>query len=265
MLSKELRDVRWKLTVGALLFLVFVASGVFPYEEITRDLENLPEVGPEGSPLPFRRDPIETGMLSMWLIYSDGQIVLALLAVVLGVGLISGEASRGTIFLLLSRPLGRTRVLLTKFAVGALALFVTALLGSTGLVVFAGANGFPVSSISVAGVFLSTALAWLGSLSVLGVSLLASVVFRDVLKSTALTLLAVGLMFYFHLMNVGLEQHLDNEVMSEAPSEQLWPDFWYSESLYLGESLAFEHFLVCLVAAALPLSVALWLFHRKAY
>ena len=112
-----------------------------------------------------------------------------MLAVVLGIGFVSGEVSRGTIFLLLSKPLGRTRVFLVKYAVGALAVLVVTAIGSLGLVVVERIYGWPVGSLSVLGVALSALLMWLGGLFLFRVALLTSVVFGDAIRSTEVALL----------------------------------------------------------------------------
>src|SRR5258708_24314806 len=53
----------------------------------------------------------------------NGPEILAVLAAVLGAGLIAGEVSKGTIFLLLGKPISRERPLLTTYALSALILF----------------------------------------------------------------------------------------------------------------------------------------------
>jgi ABC-type transport system involved in multi-copper enzyme maturation permease subunit len=82
---------------------------------------------------------------SQWFTGASGDLVLMLLATVLGAGLISEEVNQGTIFPLLDKPVGRGRRLLTKYTVGA------------------------------GGELVSTGLLWLGLLLMLGTSLLLSV------------------------------------------------------------------------------------------
>lgn len=282
MISKELRGAWWKALVGGLLFLVFVTSDVVSYKYVEMSLEvpdHVSDLVSEGRlvlPADQAKDPVEWSISNLWFVYNSGGVVLALIAAVLGVIMISGEVSRGTMFLILSRPVGRTRVLLTKYLVGALALLVVALLGSGGLILYATYKGYPTSSLSAVGVWLSTALIWLGSLSVLGMALLVSVLFRDVVRSTIITLVAVFLLFEFPLdLNFVSPDERVQRFHSETDPEPdasvgmvrgaSLPFFWTSENLYQGKEFASVHFLVCTVAAVLPLVVALWLFRRKAY
>jgi ABC-2 type transport system permease protein len=111
-----------------------------------------------------------------------------LMAAILGAGLISGETSRGTIYFLLSMPVSRERVLLTKYALGAGVLFVVAMLGSIALLVTTAALGYPQNMV---GVLVSAVLMWLGWLFVLGTSLMLSVV----LDSTLLALVGTFLVW----------------------------------------------------------------------
>jgi len=181
-----------------------------------------------------------------------------LLAVVLGVGFFSDEVSRGTIFLLLSKPVGRTRVFLVKYAVGTLALLVATAIGSLGLVVVERIYGRLVGSLSILGVALSVLLMWLGGLFVFGVALLASVVFEDAIRSTSVALL-VGLLMFRIPIGRG------DDGLNPLPQTLVLPDFWHDLTLYAGEKLVPASFLICLFAAVVPLLAALWLFNRKAY
>src|SRR5262249_52887920 len=109
----------------------------------------------------------------------NGTQVVAVLAAVLGCGLIGAEANKGTIFFLLSKPVSRVRVLLVKYAVNAGLLLAMVLAGSAGLVVAAAIVGRPQP---LGGVLISTVLLWLGTLFVLGLAMLFSVLFKDVLR-----------------------------------------------------------------------------------
>lgn len=178
-------------------------------------------------------------------VYSGGGIALGLLAALLGAALISGEASRGTISLLLSKPVSRTRILMTKYAVCASILFLAALLGNVLLLIVAAAKGYPLFGLlSVSDVALSTVLLWLGSLSVLGAALVFSVIFSDI----NISIVAAALVFfaYWFLVTIGVS-------------------YWSSEDLYTGGGSAVTNLVVCLIAAGVPLLAALWLFNRKAY
>ena len=187
MIVKELRDGWWKFATVALLLLTFIMLNTAPYGVLEEAVANAPEVGPDGSPIPkefqITENPTEYAMQEMsWTYGWYGSPLLAILAAILAVTLVSREVGQGTIHLLLSKPIGRTRLLLEKYAVGAGALLAVAVIGAIGLVVSAAVQGYPLGFLSVVGVALSTTLIWLGSLSVLGGALLASVFFKDVFK-----------------------------------------------------------------------------------
>lgn len=118
------------------------------------------------------------------------------------------------------------------------------------------------------GVALSAVLIWLGSLSVLGGALLASVFFKDVFKSAIATLAVVYVVFAFP--KDFLDYSLGNEYRALGLSEEFvrglsLRHYWASESLFTGDSFALTNFLVCAIAAVVPLLATLWLFNRKAY
>jgi ABC-2 type transport system permease protein len=279
-ISKEWQEARWKFVVGTLLFLVIVAVNLSPYRFIRMDIEiPPPPIMGGASSTPFGEqvsDPLEWAVTNLWFSYATGKSVLALLAVVLGIGFFSGEVSRGTIFLLLSKPLGRVRMFFVKYAVGALALLAIAALGSVGLILIASYKGYPLSHMSVIGMTLSTLLLWLGSLSILGLTLLISVVFDDVIRSTSVALALTLLVFVLPLdLAFGAPDERTNRFLAEADPEPAshaglargaaLTFYWSSENLYQGKALVPTHFLVCLIAAVLPLLAALWMFRRKAY
>lgn len=177
---------------------------------------------------------------------------------------------QGSIFLLLAKPVSRTRMLLTKYGVGAGTLLAIAVLGALGLIVSASLKGYPLDTLNVMVLVLSATLLWLGSLSVLGVATLASVVFRDVIASAVATPLALVPIFFIPAPFVSYFLQLlggtrSPNVSGELAEKPVLPLYWTSESLFVGESLAVTNFPVCTIAAALPLLAAFWIFNRKAY
>lgn len=278
MIAKEWQEARWKFVVGMLLFLALVAANLSPYEFIRMNIE-IPPLAPDGSSLPSGAqvsDPLEWAITNLWFSYSTGKSALALLAIVLGIGFFSAEASRGTIFLLLSKPVGRVRVFFAKYVVGALILLAIAALGNIGLILIAAYKGYPLGHMSMTGVTLSTLLLWLGSLSILGLALLISVVFDDVIRSALVGLAFTLMVFVLPLdLDFGAPDERINRFLAEADPEPTahlglargaaLTFYWSSENLYQGKALAPTHFLVCLIAAVLPLVGALWMFKRKAY
>lgn len=265
MIAKEWRDARWKFLVAAVLVLVMTPN-LTPYGELVKYTP--------GTGVPAARATYE-----LFIFYGAGGYgALIPLAALLGVALISGEVSGGSIYLLLSRPMSRTRLLLTKYGVCAGVLLTAALLGGVALFVAAVVRGYPVESFRFSGVALSAVLLWLGSLFALGVALLASILFRSVIGSVAATALALGLVFTGPALGQLLLYALDYlgvisyplqfrpPVAVKRSAEVLWPVlYWYSKSLYYGRGLVPTYFLISTVYAAMPLFVALWVFRRKAY
>jgi ABC-2 type transport system permease protein len=204
--------------------------------------------------------------------------VLVPLAGLLGVALISSEVARGSIYQLLSRPAGRSRILLAKYAVCAAGLLAVSVLGGVAICLSGLAHGYPTGAIELGRIFGAAALMWLGSLFVLGMSLLASVIFGDVIR----TLLAVAAAIY--LVHVGpdlvrgiVEVLFWSNSVHERPFREVlaWQDAFerFRLSNYWGGFYPFapirttmsQSLLVCLVTALPPLLLALWVFKRKAY
>ncbi|MGI8910670.1 MAG: hypothetical protein ACR2JR_08995 [Rubrobacteraceae bacterium] len=114
---------------------------------------------------------------------------------------------------------------------------------------------------------LSTVLLWLDVVSVLGVSLLCSVLFRNVLASLTASLAILYSMFKLPELMVDLFWGAGYNV--RAPYDLMWQltltTHWTNGALYTGRYFPGVSFLVCLMAAVVPLLAALWLFNRKAY
>lgn len=277
MIAKEWRGFWWKFAFGALLLLPILVSGPTPYPQLVTIVETEPVLMEIRVPSLFEdaeipNDPVDFAIQEMALFFGAvGKTFFIFIAVVLGVGLLSAEAGRNTIFFLLSKPISRTRVLLTKYAVGAAALLGVAIFFGVGVVFSAGAKGYPLQSLDVGGVALSIALLWLGSLSIFGLALALSVVLRDLIWSAiaVLSLLALAWSLSSFLYGIWMNYFLDDYealgLSADLVQKAIFPYYWSSTDLYLGQSLAPTNFVVCFVSAVVPLLAALWLFRRKAY
>jgi ABC-type transport system involved in multi-copper enzyme maturation permease subunit len=193
-------------------------------------------------------DSFVTTAWAQWFAFAGG-LVLGLLAAVLGAGMVSGELEGGTMPFLLSRPMSRGRVLGTKYAVGAGALLAFASLGGLSVLVTARAMG---EILNLTGLLVSTALLWLGTLHVLGLALLFSVVLDDVGKAVGAAALVAVLYF---------------AVPQLVPGASAWvpPAHWSDIDAFLRGALPLDKFLASAVAALAPLAAALASFERRDY
>lgn len=258
MVAKEWRDARWKLLVATVPVALLAFSIVTPHEDIVRMVQGIPGEDPASNALRDLSD----------LYYFGGLSVLLPLAALLRVASISGEVGSSTVFLLLSRPVSRTRLLLTKYVVSAGVLLVAAAGGKVLLLAVATVRGYPLGEIRILETVLSVLVLWLGVLFVLGTALLVSTVFRSILASIGACALVLFLVFALPII-----------IAYSYPAGYLWSlsirlelyTYWvptysyYSNDFYGIGGFALTNFAVCLTAAALPLLAALWLFNRTAY
>lgn len=278
MIVKELRNVWWMLALGVLIFLPVLISGPTPYAQLVEiaktdnvflDMQ-VPSMFEKDTGVP--KNPVLLAAEEMALFFGAvGKTFLIPLAAVLGVGLVSAEAGRSTIFFLLSKPVGRDRVLLAKWAAGAVALLGIVAFFGTAFVLSAAAKGYPLDILSVTGIGLSVLLLWLGSLSVFGLALATSVLMRNLVWSSIaiLTLMVLSWAFSSFLYGFWMNYFLDDggslRLSAEVVQKAIIPYYWSSRDLYLGDSFALVNFTVCLLVAGLALLAALWAFRRRAF
>ncbi len=130
LLAKELREARWKWIVGggALLVTMLTLCLMFDF---------LSSMAAEGIPLPepwasqVLRQMRDYGVYAWLNWYGKNlyQIVLVI-AVILGSAPLTGERSLGTLEFLLSQPLGRRCIFITKFTGGLLVLWLLVVLST---------------------------------------------------------------------------------------------------------------------------------------
>lgn len=247
MIAKEWRTVRWKLivaAVGVMPALLMLAAYLPPYETAGRIVERFSD---------------KTALEQILNVYEGGGIALGMLAILLGGTAISEEAGKGTVYLLLSKPISRTRLLLTTYGVSAGILLSAAVVGHAVLILASAARGYPWNLLNAQGVVLSTALVWIWSLSILGLALLFSIAFGSTLVSLMTTFVVTCLGIYLLPGLLGL-------AVPYQTLEQVAPLYsWTSVPLYVGKGLALPNFLTCTTAAVAMLVAPLWLFQRKAY
>ena len=244
MIRKEWLDQRAKLTVGLIVGLVALLAGIV----VAPNLGGLPNPDLQMALAEMEANPSRV----LWdMLFNPGNslgLLLLVLAATTGTSLIAGEVARSTIFVLLARPLSRGRVLLTKYVVGAVGLLVLILILSLALLVMAAATGHPQPP---GGVLLSALLTWLGTLFVLGLATLFSVMFSTVLLPLALSLAVTGLLALVPVLGLPMAWSL--------------PSYWSSFSAFEGQQFPLRELLVSLLAASAPLALAVPLFRRWQY
>ncbi len=256
MIVKELIEARWKTIIGGVVAVVAAAALASTYQLIKNLLAGQ-VTGDAAQQIPAQlQGTIQqlTGsydgyIWSQWF-SKNGPEILAILAAVLGASLIASEVSKGTIFFLLSKPVSRDRVLLTKYLVSALILLGVLLLSSVAILIAAAIVGHPQQ---VGGVLISTILLWLGMLFVLGLALLFSVLFHDVLRPLIFSLLLTLL-----LSIPGL---IPNATLNDWNLTFYWSNF----AAYQGTIFPLKALIICLIAALVPVALAIPLFRTQAY
>jgi ABC-type transport system involved in multi-copper enzyme maturation permease subunit len=246
--TKELLEARWKMITFAVLALLVSARNVafYPLHQSSVD-------GRVAFPLQsLMQEPLTTPFNAFvwesWFV-TNGSFLLCIFAALLGGGLITSEVSKGTLYFLLSKPVSRERIQLTKYGVSAVLLLAVSVMSSIALAVMGIVMGHPQDVLRL---LVATGLLWLAALFPLGLSLFFSVMSPDSLRPVVFSLLitvAVALLPSF--LPHGLDWSLRH--------------YWSSLDAYLVGSFPLKEYLVCLVAAVVPLLTALVVFHRKAY
>src|SRR5204862_2490854 len=101
------------------------------------------------------------------------------------------------------------------------------------------------------GIAISALLFWLGTVFVLGVATLFSVMFSDVLRPLVLT---VGVVLVLSLP--GFLPHGGDWVL---------PSYWSSLPAFLGQEFPLKALVISLIAAVVPVAMAVPLFRRQQY
>lgn len=255
MVSKEIIEARWKAIIGSVVAAIAAAVLAATYDIIKNSLASSLTNGSAAKAIPEQLQGQINQLLGSYDSYiwsqwfsKTGPEVLAILAAVLGAGLIASEVNKGTIFFLLSKPVSRDRVLLTKYLVSAAVLLVATVIGTLGLWGAAAIVGHPQP---VGGLLISTVLLWLGVLFVLGLALLFSVLFKDVLRPLVAALLITVVISIPGIFPHGSDWNLTF--------------YWGNFAAYQGTAFPLKALLICLIAAIVPVALAVPLFRRQAY
>ncbi|MCL6451602.1 MAG: ABC transporter permease subunit [Acetobacteraceae bacterium] len=179
LVGKELRDQWWKPALGTFLLLLVAAVLPITYTELPRALgqAEVPRFVQEW--LANLLGSYATYAWTNWFGKNLYQL-LTLFSLILGIGAIATETSRGTLHFLLSQPLKRQQVLGAKYAVAAVLLSGMAVIPTLALAPLSAALGHPLeAALVIKG--LPAAIA--GTLALLSLGLLLSVLFDEALKA----------------------------------------------------------------------------------
>ena len=250
MKTKEILEARWKVITFALLVLIGSAGNIAFYPLATSQplaTDEAPPVLQNLIPESFTNS-FDVFVWEHWFA-TNGPFFMAVFAAILGGGLIANEVSKGTIFFLLSKPISRDRILLTKYSVSAVLLLAVSILGSVALAFTSIALGHPIALWQL---LVATVLLWLAALFPLGLALFFSLISPDSLRPVVFSLLiTLALTLVPAIVPGGLNWSLGH--------------YWSNLDAYLSGSFPLNEYIVCFVAAALPLCAALIVFRRKAY
>lgn len=248
MKTKELLEARWKFIIFAFLAVLLASANSAVYTVAkSMTATGLPDIAGLQEKVQATFISFDAYVWGNWFGNNAGTL-FSLLAVILGAGLIAGEVSKGTIFFLLSKPIGRERIILTKYGISAAILLGAILCGSVALFISSLVMDHPQDVLRLLN---ASILLWFGLLFVLGLALVFSVIFQDVIRPLVFTLLITILL----------------GIPALLPATQIWglPYYWTSRDAYLNGSFPVTAYLVDLVAAVVPLVFSLVLFRRKAY
>jgi ABC-2 type transport system permease protein len=250
MITKELLEARWKAIIFLLIAIIVSAgnSALYPIAETQLSSENtvpasLKNLVPADLPQTFNAYAWDH-----WFA-TNGPFFLGLFAAVLGGSLIASEVSNGSIFFLLSKPVSRDRILLTKYGVSVSLLLVVNVVNSIGIAIVGIILGHTPVLLPL---LFATGLLWLGTLFPLGLALFFSVVSPDSLRPVVFSLVITIMLILLPLL---------------SPN---WTDWsllhaWNNRNAYLSGSFPLKEYLVSLVFAVVPLFAAFAAFRQKAY
>ncbi|QBD80230.1 hypothetical protein EPA93_31335 [Ktedonosporobacter rubrisoli] len=232
MIRKELLEVRWKFFILGPLILLVAGMNVSPYT-------------------PFGTSAVSNLNAYVWQqwFWIGGPGLLGFMAAFLGSGLIAGEVNKGTLYFLLTRPISRKRILLTKYATSMAILLILALTASIVIDGICLLLGHPQEMLNL---LIATGLLWLSTLFPLSLSLLFSVISTESSRPLIYSLL-------FILTLAALPP-----LLLRDQNWSLW-HYWSSREVYLGNGFPLKEYLVCLLTAVLPLLGALIAFGRRKY
>ncbi|NLX90141.1 MAG: ABC transporter permease subunit [Firmicutes bacterium] len=195
LLRKELRETRWKLVLGTA---VLAATAIFLPLSFNFLKDLISAIPPEqlerfGGMMPANIfNDYSLYLWSQWNAKNLAQIG-TILAVLVGMNLIAGEISGQTAGFLLTRPISRRSVFLTKALTGMLILISMVWFSTIVMVITA---HFTPYTVDAGRLLLTTVITTLGLLVLFSLTLLFSTLIDEPVKAAGATLLVILLLVF---------------------------------------------------------------------
>ncbi len=185
--KKEVRESRWKIIIGLIIFLITAASIPLTFKYVKELMGMIPELPGLGD---FDR------FLANYNIYTWSQWngknlyqIGTILAIIIGMNLIAGEKVSKTLEFLLARPISRSSLYLTKFSAGLFSLTLVIFVSTVTLYIISVIMGYEL----LAGdLLVSTLISFIGFVFVFTLTFLLSTILDEPVK--------VGLLSAFILL-----------------------------------------------------------------
>lgn len=197
-----LRDDWWKVLAYFLVLLLNLGATIFAYPTFQANVEQITNLLP-GFLEPVRKAMMGVGtgglpaFLSINHLFKGANMIGPAMAIVLALGTIVREVETGTIAILLSRPIGRARALLTIAATHAVEIVVPLFIVSALAPVMA--RAFVDQPLTYGPVLIGTLHASVFILAVYGIAIAFSVWFSEQIKVAAAAggLCVISFLLYF--------------------------------------------------------------------
>lgn len=188
LLKKELREALWKLVLGTVIltalalfiplsynFIIDLFS-LLPYEQLEKYLGTIPT------------DLFNDFSLYLWSQWNAKNLpqLGAIMAILVGMSLLAGEANNKTMSFLLTRPVSRRSVFLSKVLTGILMMFIM-VWTATLLMIFTA--GFTPNAVDTGKLLTCTFITSIGLFVILSLSILFSTIFGEPVKAGGATVL----------------------------------------------------------------------------
>ncbi len=196
LLRKELREARWKLVLGTAILAAMAVFIPLSFNFIKELIFAIPQEQLEryGSMMPVNIfNDFTLYLWSQWNAKNLTQIG-TILTVLVGMNLIAGETNGQTAGFLLTRPVSRRNIFLTKALAGML-IIISMVWFSTIIMVIT--VHFTPYTIDTGRLFVTTAITTLGLLVLFSLALLFSTLIDDSVKAGGATALVIILMVFF--------------------------------------------------------------------